>query len=147
MELEVRTADADSIDSVVALLRANDLPSEDVRADPARFVLAYADDALVGVGGLEQYDDVALLRSLVVPEPHRGDGYGTSLYDALETRARSADVTTLYLLTTTAAPFFEQQGFERIDRDAAPPSIQATTEFSDLCPERATCMRRTLQPS
>lgn len=141
-DLDLRPADADTVHRVVALLRENDLPHEDVREHPSRFVLATTDSTLVGVGGLEPYGDIGLLRSLAVTESHRGQGYGTTICDALEQRARDTGIETLYLLTTTPTSFFEQRGYEEIDRTDAPEAIQRTTEFADRCPESATCMRR-----
>lgn len=132
------------LDRVEALLAANDLPSEDVGSGPATFFLASADGEFVGVGGLEQYGDAGLLRSVVVADDARGEGHGTALCAALESRAREAGVAELYLLTTTAAGFFRQCGYEAVDRSAAPEVIQETAEFRELCPDTATCMTRDL---
>jgi amino-acid N-acetyltransferase len=49
-------------------------------------------------------------------------------------------VETLYLLTTTAAPFFERYGYGAVAREEVPRPIRDTTEFTDLCPASATCM-------
>ncbi|TKX55964.1 GNAT family N-acetyltransferase, partial [Halorubrum sp. SP9] len=57
---------------------------------------------------------------------------------------QSADVDTLYLLTTNAPGFFTELGYVEIDRSVAPRAIQQTTEFDDLCPSTATCMKKTL---
>jgi mannose-6-phosphate isomerase-like protein (cupin superfamily) len=46
----------------------------------------------------------------------------------------------VYLLTTTAARFFERAGFATIPRDQAPLAICQTTEFRSLCPASATFM-------
>lgn len=142
--LDIQPADTDTIDRVVALLRRNDLPASDVTAHPDRFVLAFADDSLVGVGGLEITGAVGLLRSLVVRDGYRGNGYGDALCDALESRARDRGVETLYLLTTTASGFFEARGYDVVDRDTVPDGIQRTAQFDSLCPQTATCMRRVL---
>ena len=94
---------------------------------------------------VEQYGEAGLLRSVVVADPHRGAGYGTALCDALEEHARREGVATLYLLTTTtAAPFFRQRGYEETNREATPEAIRETTEFSELCPTAAACLRKRL---
>lgn len=139
-----RIADTET-DRVESLLAANDLPNRDVREKPACFFLAYAGPELVGTGGIEQYGPNGLLRSVVVAESHRGSGYGTALCDALEAHARSDGVRTLYLLTTTAAPFFRRRGYESVARDAVPERIRATAEFTDLCPASATCMAKSIE--
>lgn len=138
---EATTADVERIES---LLAANDLPTADVRETSGRFFLAHDGGRVVGVGGLEVHGTVGLLRSVVVPEAERGAGYGATLCDTLEARARKAGVETLYLLTTTAADFFADRGYEEISRDAAPRTIRETTEFAELCPTSAVCLRKRL---
>ncbi|QZP36357.1 arsenic resistance N-acetyltransferase ArsN2 [Halobaculum magnesiiphilum] len=137
-------ADAADLDRVEALLAANDLPTSDVRTGPGRFYLARDGDgdAVVGAGGVERYGSDGLLRSVVVERSSRGDGYGTALCAALEDRARRESIETLYLLTTTAAGFFERLGYEPLSREHVPASVRSTTEFADLCPSSATCMRK-----
>jgi amino-acid N-acetyltransferase len=54
-------------------------------------------------------------------------------------------VETLYLLTTTAAAFFARHGYETVERDTVPARIRGTTEFDDLCPDSAVCMRKRLR--
>jgi amino-acid N-acetyltransferase len=130
--------------AVERTLAAADLPTADLRDGAGRFYLAVADGDRVGVGGLEIYGTAGLLRSVAVPAEARGEGYGTAICDALEAEARDASVRTLYLLTTTAASFFEARGYERVDRGAAPAAIKGTTQFAELCPSAATCLRREL---
>ncbi|MBN2224744.1 MAG: hypothetical protein JW765_08745 [Deltaproteobacteria bacterium] len=59
-------------------------------------------------------------------------GYGRAVARGLMHHARKSGVKDLYLLTTTAAPFFEGLGFERVHRDLAPRAITLTSEFSVL---------------
>ena len=108
------------------------------------FVVATDGEALVGVAGLEVYGSNSLLRSLAVDEEHRSRGLGARLVDAIEAEARSRGVTALYLLTTTAAGFFERLGYTAHERAAVPDSIAATAEFSSLCPGTAHCLWRDL---
>jgi len=143
--ITVRRASRDELGRVEALLDANDLPSRDVRAKPASFFVATADTEVVGIGGVEVHGSAGLLRSVVVTDSNRGQGYGSALVDSLEHRARTDGVETLYLLTTTAAPFFRRCEYEEITRENAPPGIRETPQFTDLCPSSATCMRKRLQ--
>jgi len=142
--MTVRQASEDDVARVESLLETNELPHRDVRSKPECFFVARSGTAVVGIGGIEQYGTHGLLRSVVVTESNRGQGYGTALCDALEDRARTSGVETLYLLTTTAAAFFDQRGYEAVARETAPSSIQGTTEFAELCPDSATCMRKHL---
>jgi amino-acid N-acetyltransferase len=143
-QITLSDADATHLDRIESLLDANGLPSGDVRAKPDCFVVARDDGEFVGVGGVEACGSAGLLRSVVVVESRRGRGYGTALCDALEDRARSRGIATLYLLTTSAAPFFRRRGYEDVDRERVPTPVRQTTEFSDLCPATATCLRRDL---
>jgi amino-acid N-acetyltransferase len=48
----------------------------------------------------------------------------------------------IYLITTTAAPFFEKQGFLQVDRARVPEAIRQTAQFTGGCPATATVMFR-----
>ena len=43
-----------------------------------------------------------------------------------------------------AAPLFAARGYEEIMRSQAPASVQASTEFTVLCPASSTCMHKTI---
>lgn len=138
-------AEAAELGYVERLLAANGLPADDVRTKPDCFHVGYRDCEPVGVGGIEPYGPDGLLRSVVIEPSARGDGLGTALCEALEASAAADGVRTLYLLTTTAVEFFGDRGYVEIDREAAPPAIRGTNEFTDLCPASATCMRKALR--
>ncbi|WP_458208001.1 arsenic resistance N-acetyltransferase ArsN2 [Haladaptatus sp. NG-SE-30] len=140
----IQKADGENIDRVEAMLEANDLPYQDVRTKPEKFFIAYSDTKCIGSGGVEIYGSNGLLRSVVITASNRGRGFGTALCDALEDYARTNGVVQLYLLTVTAAAFFRQRGYEEVVRENVPSSIKQTTEFTDLCPDSATCMRKNL---
>jgi amino-acid N-acetyltransferase len=142
--IALRRVDDDAIRYVEDLLSANDLPAADVRAKPDCFYVGYDGDAPVCAGGVERYGADGLLRSVVVEQSARGRGIGTALCDELEARAAADGVETLYLLTTTATDFFAGRGYVEVAREDAPPAIRGTTEFAELCPDTATCMRRAL---
>lgn len=144
LSIELQRVDEANIGRVEALLEANDLPAQDIRAKSESFFLATSGSEPVGCGGVEQYGSDGLLRSVVIRESFRGEGYGMALCDDLEAQARACGVETLYLLTTTASRFFRRRGYEDCRRDAVPTAIQATTEFAELCPSTATCLRKNL---
>ena len=121
---------------VAAGLPADDLADQDL----GHFLAAGRPGAVTGVVGLELYGDVALLRSLVVDPSRRGTGEGKALVAAAEQHAAAEGVKTMFLLTTTAAPFFARLGYVDADRQAAPDAIRRTREFSSLCPSTASFM-------
>ncbi len=142
-ELTLREA-TDTLGYVERLLARNDLPASDVASKSDCFYVGYVGGEPVGVGGLELYGTVGLLRSLVVDQSVRGNGYGGAICDALETRAQVEGVETLYLLTTTVPAFFADRKYAEVERTDAPGTIQETTQFADLCPASATCMKKSL---
>ena len=144
-ELELRPAKPAQFDAIAGLLSAAGLPVEDLNvAMFDAFVVATEGEVCVGVVGLEICESNALLRSLAVEPQHRSRGLGARLVDAIETEAQARGVTALYLLTTTAATFFQRVGYTAHDRASVPPALAATTEFSSLCPDTADCLWRDL---
>jgi len=127
------------------LLSAAGLPVEDLSAARLEhFFGCGAPNAPQGIGGIELHGDDALLRSLSVDAQTRGRGCGTALVAALEAHARAHGVRHIYLLTSTAAEFFEGLGYRIVARDHAPASIRATEEFAVLCPANAAFMAKAL---
>ena len=141
MQIFRRPAEKD----VRRLLSAATLPVDDLTpAHLEDFFGCGAPDAPQGVGGIEIHGHDALLRSLAVDAQARGRGCGTALVAALEAHAREHGVRRVYLLTTTAARFFEGLGYRVVARDDAPASIRATEEFAALCPAGAAFMAKAL---
>jgi N-acetylglutamate synthase-like GNAT family acetyltransferase len=120
-----------------ALTKAK-LPTEDIEA-PGRLFWRFetSDEVPVGFGGLEVHGEDALLRSLVTLPPVRGRGIGTAMVAALEFEARLHGCRSLWLITTTAADFFQRLGYARCERAVVAPAIRETAEFSNLCPASA----------
>jgi amino-acid N-acetyltransferase len=131
--------------SVVALLEAEGLPASDLtEAHLEHFFFTGTDDAPSALVGLEIYGGSALLRSLVVSAAARTQGLGSALVLHAEEYAAAHQVHSIYLLTTTAEPYFERRGYQRIDRAQAPASIQSTREFASLCPASSAFMIKRL---
>jgi nitroimidazol reductase NimA-like FMN-containing flavoprotein (pyridoxamine 5'-phosphate oxidase superfamily)/N-acetylglutamate synthase-like GNAT family acetyltransferase len=117
-------------------LPTNDLPELDLRS----FFCAGSRDEPLGLVGLQIDRPHALLRSLVVEPAARNAGLGSRLVAHAERHARSRGVTSIYLLTTTAEPFFRARGYVHIPREAAPDFVRRTREFADLCPASSAFM-------
>ena len=143
-DITLERADEETLTYVETLLERTGLPSADVRSNPDCFYVACEGGERVGVGGVENHGSAGLLRSVVVERPERGRGLGAVVCDRLEAAAAEDGVGTLYLLTTTAREFFADRGYAEIGRGEAPEVIRGTTEFADLCPATATCMRKRL---
>jgi N-acetylglutamate synthase-like GNAT family acetyltransferase len=70
----------------------------------------------------------------------KGKGYGSALVRFAAEQASGTDVSELWLLTNTAAPFFAHMGWRLRARSDAPQNVQASAEFASLCPSSAICM-------
>lgn len=143
-ELKLRPAEPDDREHIEKLLVDNNLPIADLSETLSCLYVCETATKQIGVAGLEQYHDVGLVRSVTIEKSARGNGYGTSVCNELLARARSMGISTVYLLTTTADDFFARLGFEEVARETVPTAIQQTSEFSDLCPVTAVCMKRNL---
>jgi amino-acid N-acetyltransferase len=130
-----------------ALLTAASLPSSDLTDElMEHFFFCGAAHAPAALVGIELRGTSALLRSLVVRPDLRSTGLGKALVEQAEAHARAHGVRSLYLLTTTAAGFFERRGYVAASRESAPAEIRATREFSDICPASSALMVKQLGP-
>jgi len=120
------------------------LPAEDVAPHLANFILAKENNDVIGCAGLEIYGKIALLRSVAVTAPARSHGIAAQLCRMLLQQAYDLGIEEVYLLTTTAANYFEKQGFSRIERETAPVVFQSNKQFTSLCPSTAVLMWKKL---
>lgn len=126
---------------VKKLLASAQLPTIDITPEHLEhFFGAWAGSSLEGVVGVELLGSAALIRSLVVVTSKRGSGLGTELLARAEQYAMEKGVRSMFLLTTTAAPYFKKRGYAPLLRESAPEAIQKTAEFTNLCPASAAFM-------
>lgn len=137
-----------SLDEILPLLTDCGLPVTDIdAASPPQFFGIRDAGSLVALIGLEQFQSVGLLRSLAVTPSHRGRGLAQELVRHVEAYAASHGVESLFLLTTTAETFFSKLGYRPASRQDAPQFIQATSQFSGLCPSSSAFLCRQLERS
>ncbi|WP_255193333.1 arsenic resistance N-acetyltransferase ArsN2 [Natronobeatus ordinarius] len=144
-DVELRPAERGDREYVESTLERCGLPTADLETALEHLFVCSADGRRIGVGGLEPCAEYALLRSVAVEPSARGEGYGTAITERLLEHAREDGFSTTYLLTTTAADFFADRGFEPVDRAAVPEPVCRTEEFTDICPSTAMCMRHDLE--
>ena len=127
--------------AVKQLLSEAHLSTADINVGhPAHFFGCGDGELLLGVVGLEFYDDIALLRSLAVVVDCRGAGLGRALVAHAEQYATHRRVRSIYLLTHTAVSFFARLGYIGVARDQAPVAIRNTQQFTDICPASSAFM-------
>ncbi|MEQ8810592.1 MAG: arsenic resistance N-acetyltransferase ArsN2 [Imperialibacter sp.] len=141
--IQFRSITTSELAVATALLGEASLVVSDISEKVTLFGL-FDRQTLLALGGLEAYQDKALLRSVCVPPQKKGKGYGSHLVRSIENDATANGITDFYLLTTTASKFFERIGYLAADRNTAPDVIKNTSEFSDLCPSSAVFMRKAL---
>lgn len=140
----VRAARGSDRDVVVGLLEEAGLPTVGIPLSMDAFLVAESGGAVSGAIGLEIYGDRALLRSAVVAPGDRGTGIGRELVNGVVAVAGSRGVRELFLLTTTAEPYFHRYGFERVDRSEVPAALLESVEFAEACPASAAVMQKRL---
>jgi amino-acid N-acetyltransferase len=131
-------------ESIINLLQAEELPVDDLPASLDNFFVATDSDKVIGAIGLELYGNCGLLRSMVVSEEHRNKSIASKLVQQLEEYAARIGINCIYLLTETAAKFFERKGYHRITREKVPKELEASSEFSHVCPVSAIVMKKLL---
>jgi len=141
--MNIVPASQNNFSAAIALLRKNNLPTEDLDPGKQLFV-AEEDNKVIGTVTVEYDYDNALLRSLSVSEERRNSGIGAMLVDFIEDYVRKQGVQNVYILTTTAENFFTKNGYQKVERSQVPAFIQNTSEFTSICPSSATVMKKQL---
>jgi amino-acid N-acetyltransferase len=143
MTIQLRPAQTDDWAAIAQLLQSYSLPLDGVQAHLADFWVAHdAEQAIVGVAGVELYGTSGLLRSVAVAQ--RQQGLGQQLVQHLINTARTSGLHELVLLTETAADYFPRFGFRPIQRQDAPISLHQSAEFQGACPQSAVVMHLAL---
>jgi amino-acid N-acetyltransferase len=143
-EVTLRGAAATDRPAIEKLLTDLQLPIAGVGEWIGTFWVAEADGRMIGVAGLEVYDDGALLRSVAVAPDRRGSGLGRVLVERVLHSASRRGAREVFLLTTTAQTYFPKLGFRDISRENVPPGVRGSIEFREACPASAMVMRKTL---
>jgi amino-acid N-acetyltransferase len=131
--------------AILQLLQAENLPTSDIPASLNHFFAATDADKVIGSIGLERYGSDGLLRSMVVDREYRKNHIAAGLVRELEEHAITEGIRCLYLLTVSAAAYFEKKGYQRISREAVPKPVRMSAEFQHLCPASAIAMKKQIQ--
>jgi len=122
------------------------LPDDDITESMcSAFLLARNGDDVIATGAVERCGRNGLLRSLAVAPAMRSRGLGVDVLRALEAKARSDGLQSLYLLTLDKQDFFSHLGFHEVPRAEAPDAVRETAQFKLLCPSTSTLMAKVLE--
>jgi len=144
MKPHITPAAPADLPAIVELLAASKLPRASIEDHVASTLVARRDSGVVGTAALELYGSAALLRSVAVATPLRGQGLGVALTVAALDLARRRGVRTVYLLTETAEGFFPKFGFTPISRAQVEAVVLQSPEFTTACPKSALVMVKQL---
>ena len=131
--------------AIETLLRDNQLPTAGAREHLQTFLVAVIAAEVGAVAGAEVYGDVALVRSVAVKPALQRRGIGRCVLEQLLLEATRRDLTSLYLLTETAAAYFTRFGFAAVSREQAPHALHASAELRGACSDAAQLMLLTLR--
>ena len=141
----VEELDNTHLPDILKLLNDNQLPVSDIDLSHQKFWGIFNEDGLLGVGALEIMGTSALLRSLAVTKEYQNNGFGNQVVNTLLGASRNVGIQQLFLLTETAASFFEKNNFVQVSRSQVPTEIANTEEFKSICPSSAICMTYNLE--
>ena len=139
-DMPISAAKRDELSEILALLEECELPKEGLAPHLSTTLVARRGREIVGCSALEVYREFALLRSVAVKPSFRKRGLALKLTRAALDLAKYHHVTNVYLLTETASTFFSKLGFVHVPRSGVPEAIQASVEFTTLCPDTSTVM-------
>ncbi|WP_207492101.1 arsenic resistance N-acetyltransferase ArsN2 [Aridibaculum aurantiacum] len=142
--MNIQPANKQDRDELIALLQSQKLPAHDLPAVLDDFYIVKEEEQLIAAIGMERYAQYGLLRSMVVHPDHRNKQLAGALVEHLETSAKDTGITIMYLLTETAAKYFEKKGYSYVERAHVPAVLKQSSEFSHVCPASATIMMKDL---
>ena len=131
-------------EEIINLLKSQKLPVEDLPARLQDFYTAIEDDKVIGLIGMESYDEYGLLRSMVVHPDYRNRRIAENLVQILERKAALSGIISMFLLTETAEKYFSRKGYHTTGRDKVPDKVKQSTEFGHVCPQSAVAMSKSL---
>lgn len=139
--MKIEAASHSILANVRAILDRTGLPTAGLEDQfPGGYIVAVESDEIVGCAGLEVYGRHGLLRSLAVDSKYQRAGIGRVLVANRVAAARSLELVSVYLLTTTVPDYFLRLGFHSADRADVPPKLGSCPEFAGICPASATCL-------
>ena len=94
---------------------------EDVKEHIEAYYVMEVDDNVVGCGALYEYGNSGEIACLYVKLTHEGTGYGASMVEFLESKAKERGLKNVFALSNRAAEFFKKIGYNEMELDELPP--------------------------
>lgn len=144
MNLQIEPALESDYKEISYLLNVNELPSSDITEDHVQIFVGLNQQEIIGTIGLQKYDSIGLLRSLVVKDGYKSQKIAGKLLHYIFDYCVMHKITELYLLTTSAEEYFYKYGFQKIERILVPEVIKETKQYQEICPKVAVVMHKSL---
>lgn len=133
----MRRANAGDVGNLIELLRPMEEQGflvkrerERLETEIDRFVVVERDRTLIGCAALYPLEDGhAEIACVAVHSDYQGGDLGDNLLHRIEKEARHQGTTQLWVLTTVAAHWFQEKGFEPIEVDALPSARKALYNY------------------
>ena len=138
-----RAIDKD-LPAILSLLKEAGLPTMDIKPGIQEFFIGEKDKRIVGVIGMESYNDIALLRSMAVSGDNRNGGIASHLVEELLSYAGLKGMRKIYLVTNTAELYFRKKGFRKIEMKDVDKHLESSAELNGLCPASSVIMVKSL---
>lgn len=135
----IRRATSGDFNSIRQLLIKCGLPTAGVERNITNFFVAIS-DSVVGVIGMEYYEQAALIRSLAISPNLRKCGIAEELVQRALAELKSRGIGEVFLLTETAEKYFRRIGFNSIDRKQIPKQLLVNSELEQACSGCSSCM-------
>lgn len=140
---DIRPAAPEDLAAIETLLSLCLLPAEGVRAADTTMFVAETERGIVGCAGLCDFSDGSgLLRSVAVMPGYRKQNIARHLFQHILAVADQRSIGDLYLLTATAAEYFQPLGFRLVSRHDAPATLLASPHVKRLAGQAANLLHR-----
>ena len=143
----VTKAESTDLKEVEELLLKVKLPIEGVKDNFSNFLIAQKENMIIGVSGIEIYEEVGLLRSVAIKPSSQKQGIGQLMVSKIEEFAVKTGIRKLYLLTDTAEQFFLKLNYQKIPRDRTDSRIKKSIEFTTICTSATVMVKELLASS
>ena len=130
---QIRSANIEDIGGILALIEPLEKEGflvkrsrEKMEMEIDHFSVLVREGVTVACGALHPFaNGMAELACIAVHQDYRRDGFGNLLLGALERRARDAGVENVFVLTTHASDWFQENGYARAEIQELPIERQA----------------------
>jgi len=135
---QIRTAEIDDVGGILELIAPLEEKGilvrrsrERLEMEIERFTIIERDGAIIGCAALYPFheEQVGELACVAIDHHYRGGERGDRLLAALEDRAKSLDLSKLFVLTTRTAHWFIERGFKEASLDELPGEKKALYNF------------------